>query len=192
MAPADRSPTPEEPSPCATTAIPTPCRRGFLDCWSASIWALSSSCRFMGRSGLSGQAVPTPLAGGPLLVRGRSVPWVLLVVCCVLRWWFWCCFYVFVVWFCCCFYVCLFIVFIVFVVVFCVLFLWFVVGLLFVFCVCVLFAAWSLLVGVVRRWPAGCCAGMAQWRCGGPDLPACRIRLGSRVVCVDRADANRS
>ena len=142
-------------------------------------------------SGFSGGAVQAALTGGPLLVRGRSVPWVLLVVCCVLRW--------FLVLFClvCCvvllLFLCVFIhCFYRFCCCFCVLFLCFVVGLLFVFCVCVLFAAWSLLVGVVRRWPADCCAGMAQWRCGGPDLPACRIRLGSRVVCVDRADANRS
>lgn len=146
MAPADRSPTPEEPSRDAPKAIPTPCRRGFLGCWSASIWALSSSCRFMGRSGLSGRAVPTPLTGGHSLVCWGFAPTPFV--------WFCCCFYVFVVWFCCCFYVCLFIVFIVFVVVFCVLFLWFVVGLL--FCVLCLRAICRLVVVGRRGSPLAC------------------------------------
>ena len=74
--------TPAIRSRDATTETPTHGRHGFLDCWSASIWALSSSCRFMGRSGLSGQAVPTPLTGGHSLVCWGFPPTPLCGLCC--------------------------------------------------------------------------------------------------------------
>ena len=123
--------------------------------------------------------------------RGRSVPWVLLVVCCVLRWCFAVVFYVFVVWFCCCFYVCLFIVFIVFVVVFCVLFLWFVFVVCGWFIVCVLcLRAICRLVVVGRRGSPLACrllrgdgAGAVWW-----PRPSCMSHTAGvvRGVCRSR------